>query len=868
MNENAIPELSPPVALITDSSGPGLSAQAVAAALTTWAKERRKWLETLVFQATNFRRDLTDGELDVVYDILEVECGLKGSSSVPGPVVQPTVRVAPGFQTLLLKELSELENINALVSGQRLIFHEKLTIFFGENGCGKSGYARVLKWIAGARGADELVPNVFVPNPGPPKATVVYKVDGLEKTFSWKNERGVDPLSTIQAFDGRAAAIHLDEDLAYSYSPRELDSFDYVQDALERIHKRLDADTSRIREKVAGFVNGLTPGSMVFRVATADNTEDHAAHAAKLGRLCESEIGELNTLPQDIEALRSGSLAAELRLRRQGVRLLEAIAIQLEKLSTFDPSQYSRALAELQESIAVERRVSSDAFAGTNIPKLLEPVWRTFIVAGEDYIRHAGLEGYPRPEEECIYCRQPLHEAAIELLRKYRDLCNSTAQERIERASGRLAELSRPLLDLDSAPFAEASAQLETGEDVLLLRAVKLFEELELCRGRVNRNEPLQIENAMSQAVNLASTLRTEVLRIQETIAELSKQESSRQEAVGKKAQRLAELAERSRLGSFVGALRIYDSNLEQFSKAGLELANCTSYQRALTLTAKEVSEKLLNESFESKFRTECKSLSAPEVKLAFPGRMGKVIRQKGVGTSHKLSTILSEGEQKVIALADFLAELSLRPESVPIVFDDPVTSLDYRRIREVARRIAVLAGETQVIVFTHNILFVAELMDATDAKEFVYYDIRRTAQPGFVSIGTNPRIDSFSKLRTRINSAIQDAKKLANAEEQRKQVELIYDHVRSACEVLVEQELLKKLTERYIPNLRMTVLAKIKYDRLQAAAEVVLEVFEKACRFIPGHSQPLETLSVSPSLDEVEKDWKKLQKAKEDYDC
>jgi energy-coupling factor transporter ATP-binding protein EcfA2 len=853
---------------MTDSSCPDCSAQAVAAALTTWAKERRRWLETLVFQATNFRRDLTDSEIEVVYDILEVECGLKESSSVPGPVAHPVVGATPGFRVLSLKELSEVENVNALVGSQRLIFHEKLTIFFGENGCGKSGYARILKWIAGARGADELISNVFVPGPGPPKARVVYSLDRHEEAFSWNNERGVDPLSAIQAFDGRAAAIHLDEDLAYSYSPRELDSFDYVQNALERIHKRLEADTSRIREAVAGFVNGLTPGSMVFRVAMADNIKDHAAHAARLGRLCESEIGELHALPQDIEALRSGSLAAELRLRRQGVRLVEAIANQLEKLSAFDPAQYSGALAELQESIIVERRVSSDAFVGTNIPKLLEPSWRTFIVAGEDYIRHAGLEGYPHPEEECIYCRQPLHGAALDLLRKYRDFCNSTAQEAIGRGNGRLAELARPLVDLDSSPFTEATAQLEAGEDVLLLRAVRLFEELDRCRGRVNRNEPLRIESAMSQAVTLAATLRGEAVRIQQTVTELSKEESSRQEAAGKKAQRLAELTERSRLGSFVNGLRAYDANLGRFSKAGSELSNCTSYQRALTITAKDVSEKLLNESFESRFRAECKSLSAPEVKLAFPGRMGKVIRQKGVGTSHKLSTILSEGEQKVIALADFLAELSLRPEKVPVVFDDPVTSLDYRRIREVARRVAALAGETQVVVFTHNILFVAELMAAMDAKELAYYDIRRTDQPGFISIGTNPRIDSFSKLRTRINSAIQDAKKLANAEEQRKQVELIYDHVRSACEVLVEQELLKKLTERYVPNLRMTVLAKIRYDRLQAAAEVVLEVFERACRFIPGHSQPLETLSVSPTLDEVEKDWKKLQKAKDDYDC
>ena len=329
MNDNPRTELSLPIAPIADSSCPASTAQTVVAALSGWAKERKKWLETLVFQATNLRRELSDSEIEVAYEVLELECGLKESTSVPHPVVQPTVSPTVTFQTLSIREMSGVENVNALASGQKLIFHDRLTIFFGENGCGKSGYARILKWIAGARGAEELVPNVFIPSAGPPKATIVYQLDQKEKTLSWKNERGIDPLSAVQAFDGRAAAIHLDEDLTYSYSPRELDSFDYVQDALERIRERLESDAGRIREVVTGFFNGLKPGSVLFKVATADKTTDHAALAENLSRLTEAEIAELNTLPQDIGALRSSSVVAELRLRRQRIRILSQSQLNL-----------------------------------------------------------------------------------------------------------------------------------------------------------------------------------------------------------------------------------------------------------------------------------------------------------------------------------------------------------------------------------------------------------------------------------------------------------------------------------------------------------------------------------------------------------
>ena len=77
----------------------------------------------------------------------------------------------------------------------------------------------------------------------------------------------------------------------------------------------------------------------------------------------------------------------------------------------------------------------------------------------------------------------------------------------------------------------------------------------------------------------------------------------------------------------------------------------------------------------------------------------------------HKPSKVLSEGEQKVLAIADFLAEARLGGITAPVIFDDPVSSLDHRRINEVARRIANLAEANQVIVFTHDILFATTLL-------------------------------------------------------------------------------------------------------------------------------------------------------------
>jgi len=79
------------------------------------------------------------------------------------------------------------------------------------------------------------------------------------------------------------------------------------------------------------------------------------------------------------------------------------------------------------------------------------------------------------------------------------------------------------------------------------------------------------------------------------------------------------------------------------------------------------------------------------------------------------LTQILSEGEQRVVAIACFLAELSASGETTPIVFDDPVSSLDHRFRDKVAQRLASEGLKRQVIIFTHDIAFLVALQGHAD---------------------------------------------------------------------------------------------------------------------------------------------------------
>jgi hypothetical protein len=230
----------------------------------------------------------------------------------------------------------------------------------------------------------------------------------------------------------------------------------------------------------------------------------------------------------------------------------------------------------------------------------------------------------------------------------------------------------------------------------------------------------------------------------------------------------------------------------------------------------------------------------------------------------------LSEGEQKAIALADFLAEAGLPSIAAPIVFDDPVNSLDYKRLRHVVDRIVQLSATRQVVVFTHNIWFTAELLarfEKAPAEDCRYYEISSEGDSiGLIeAVPHGPKWDTPKEIAKKIEERIRNAEK-ATGVAREDLIRGAYSSIRGWCETFVEQELLAGVSARYRPHVRMTVLPQIRSDRIEAATKVVLPIFESACRITDAHSQPLETLGIKPTLEELKKDWAALEGARKAY--
>ncbi len=149
--------------------------------------------------------------------------------------------------------------------------------------------------------------------------------------------------------------------------------------------------------------------------------------------------------------------------------------------------------------------------------------------------------------------------------------------------------------------------------------------------------------------------------------------------------------------------------------------------------------------------------------------------------------------------------------------------------------------------MFTHDILFATTLLSLFEkSKRCSYFQITDEDGKGKVTRATGPRWDTLSGIKGKINDTI-NAARSQDGEARDALVRVGYGWVRSWCEVFTETELLQGVSQRYKPNIGMTMLAKINTEKLGDIIPKVTEVFEDACRYIDGHSQPLITLWRQP---------------------
>jgi hypothetical protein len=217
------------------------------------------------------------------------------------------------------------------------------------------------------------------------------------------------------------------------------------------------------------------------------------------------------------------------------------------------------------------------------------------------------------------------------------------------------------------------------------------------------------------------------------------------------------------------------------------------------------------------------------------------------------LKSVLSKGEQRRLALAMFLAEMEVISDPSPIVFDDPVSSIDQEGRRHIARTLLGLAAKRQVIVFTHELSLIYELdrLASSQLPVCVQQLQRRGKTVGHVSPDLPWRGLKAKQRAAALHAELASARQLYEDADEAAYENAAVNvclHLREAFERAVEEEVLNDVVTRRHDTVRLSSLAKIAWN--EEICELVEKGTDETSPWV--HDQPFADGAVPPNPDEL----------------
>ena len=291
-----------------------------------------------------------------------------------------------------------------------------------------------------------------------------------------------------------------------------------------------------------------------------------------------------------------------------------------------------------------------------------------------------------------------------------------------------------------------------------------------------------------------------------------------------------------------------------------------------VTTLKKNLSQIMITEAYVERFKNELNMISSNHsinVELIQGATKGKVYHKVAlVGAVEKRNTeeILSEGEYRAVSIAAFLADLSAWNLNQAFIFDDPINSLDQNYEENIAERLVLLAGERQVIVFTHRLAF-AEMLNRLISNNNKKAKVKgeKTIDLNYIKLVRNPLGDpdyqnDFSKFKldkqlNDLDGPIRQTEKAQNnGDHMTADIMLkgLCSKLRDIIEKSIETTLLSNIVSRYVRNISSD---KIRY--LKAITETDVDFIDgmmsKYSKY--DHSQSIEKPVSLPTIDEYKND-------------
>jgi hypothetical protein len=203
-----------------------------------WSRGRPAWqrdaLRRLVLNG-----ELSDDDIRALTDICKSARGLAEQQQVAFLTDSDVPDIMTGAAPISLVSIFHRRGVNALAEDQTLKFAPSLTVVYGDNAAGKTGYIRILKSACRARRQEKILGNVVSGTaPFAPTVSIKYKVGTEPDAREWAGNGEDEFISRVSVFDTQCAAVYLTEKTDVAFRPFGLDLFDKLVKACKAVRTR------------------------------------------------------------------------------------------------------------------------------------------------------------------------------------------------------------------------------------------------------------------------------------------------------------------------------------------------------------------------------------------------------------------------------------------------------------------------------------------------------------------------------------------------------------------------------------------------------------------------------------------------------
>lgn len=833
-----------------------------------WSNELPIWHGEAISRLLE-KDKLSSDDLD---DLLAI---IKSEHNIPDPesrkARKPAINHASdninNHDEIKLLAIKNVKNVNALAENQELpIAAEGLTVIYGSNGSGKSGYSRILKKACRARETEFILPNAYNDSEsGDAEATFSIAVGDNPRECRWiDGSPAPAELSTVSIFDSKCALSYLEKEDDFSFVPRGLSILEKLVITCNDLKTRIEREQRQTNPSLPSVLQHMerTPaGEFISNLSAHSKIEilDRLAELSPAETTRQEEIRKsLNANNPTDKAKQYRLLAQRLSAAIRNLKPKELITSsgKISQLKLLSEDYYT---AKGAAELAAKQFSEKEAL----LPGTGEEAWRELFDAAKKFaIESDPINQFPNLSEDspCPLCQQPLAEGATRL-KRFEEFIRGETETKAQQHRVALYAEYKLLSENDLSPvFDEALLAEIKAVDSALAVDIEAYESQLLEYRNITLEAIKQNQwNNLPTSPAAPSSRLGDLMKTLESQASTLEQSTNQKERIQLETQ-LRELDAKVQLKSHRESVVDAINKLKHHEKLKL----CLSDLRPLMLTnkSKQLGNKYITEELSNALNREFRELGVSTLSIISrnKGSKGKILHWLELSTPKNISPskVLSEGEQRAVALGAFLAEVGVNDTNHGIVFDDPMSSLDHKRRERVAKRLVKESKKRQVIIFTHD-LYYAHLLQEESALAKIPAKILSIKQSpaGFGTIELSLPFEGKSTIQRimDLQKEQKDIKQLfesGSLDDYRTHAFEIYRKLRDTWELAIEELLLQKTITRFKKSIQTGNLSRVSVEDTDIQA---IDSGMTKCSRFTGHNRSLTGSIDIPDPDELLED-------------